>query len=402
MAIDSPYPRSAHRKRPKKSRICLLHHISCLGDLNPHFTVSGDIMVDVQTNAEAQTDKLGSSILSVAAEEISLAEAEELASRHFGIDGAASRLTSERDQNFRIVAGDGGEYALRISNHAEDPAINDFQVSALLHIAQVDPRIPVQRVFRALNGQPHLRLPFEQGRLRAVRLLSYLPGVPLNTVQRTTAHRRELGTHLAKLDLALRDFSHPAAGHELAWDIQHATGIRPLIAHIPDIGRRQLAEDFLTAFETNAKPVLSKLRAQVIHNDLNFYNVLVDPIDNDRLAGILDFGDMVLSPLAVDVAVGASYHMNTTDDPWDAVAEFVSAYHAVLPLERDEVDLLYYLIAARFVVTVAITGWRAERYPQNSAYILKNNASAWQGLAHLSTLKRDIAQRRLRVACNME
>jgi hypothetical protein len=54
------------------------------------------------------------------------------------------------------------------------------------------------------------------------------------------------------------------------------------------------------------------------------------------------------------------------------------------------------------VVTVAITGWRAERYPQNSAYILKNNASAWKGLAHLSTTKRDIAQRRLRVACNME
>jgi hydroxylysine kinase len=345
-------------------------------------------MVDVQTNAEAQTDKLGGSILSVAAEEISLAEAEELASRHFGIDGTASRLTSERDQNFRIVAGDGREYALRISNHAEDPAINDFQVSALLHVAQVDPYIPVQRVFRALNGQPHLRLPFEHGRLRAVRLLSYLPGVPLNMVKRTSAHRE--------------DFSHPAAGHELAWDIQHAAGIRPLIAHIPDIARRQLADDFLTAFETNAKPVLSKLRAQVIHNDLNFYNVLVDPIENDRLAGILDFGDMVLSPLAVDVAVGASYHMNTTGDPWDAVAEFVSAYHAVLPLERDEVDLLYDLIAARFVVTVAITGWRAERYPQNSAYILKNNASAWQGLAHLSTLNRDIAQRRLRVACNME
>ena len=82
-------------------------------------------MVDVQTNPEDQTDKLGSSILSVAAEEISLAEAEELVSRHFGIDGVASRLTSERDQNFKIVAGDGREYALRISNHAEDPAIND-------------------------------------------------------------------------------------------------------------------------------------------------------------------------------------------------------------------------------------------------------------------------------------
>lgn len=359
-------------------------------------------MGDVQINAISQTDELGSSILSVAAEEISLAEAEELTSRHFGIDGCASRLTSERDQNFKIVAEDGREYALRVTNHAEAPEINDLQVSALQHIEHVDPQIPVPRVFRALNGQSHLRLPFEHGRLRAVRLLSYLPGMPLNTVERTPAHRRELGTHLAKLDLALRDFSHHAAGHELAWDIQHASGIRPLIAHIPVIDRRRLAEDFLVSFETHAKPVLPILRAQVIHNDLNFYNVLVDPIDRDRLVGILDFGDMVFSPLVVDVAVGASYHMNTTGDPWDAVAEFVSAYHAVSPLEQREIDLLYDLIAARFVVTVAITGWRAQRYPENSAYILKNNAAAWHGLAHLSTLSRDVAQRRLRMACNME
>lgn len=359
-------------------------------------------MGDVPIDAISQSNKLGSSILSVAVEEISLAEAEQLASRHFGIQGRASRLTSERDQNFKIVAADGREYALRVTNHAEDPEVNDLQVSALLHVEQVDPQIPVPRVFPALNGQPHLRLPFEQGRLRAVRLLSYLPGTPLNTVEHTAAHRRELGTHLAKLGLALRDFSHHAAGHELAWDIQHASGISPLIAHIPDADRRRLAEQFLISFETNAKPVLPKLRAQVIHNDLNFYNVLVDPNEHDRLVGILDFGDMVFSPLVVDVAVGASYHMNTTDDPWDAVGDFVSAYHAVSPLERDEVDLVYDLIAARFVVTVAITGWRAERYPENSAYILKNNATAWRGLAHLSTLQRDVAQRRLRIACNME
>jgi len=359
-------------------------------------------MGDVPIDAISQSGHLGSSSLSVAAETIQLAQAEQLTSRYFGIEGCASRLTSERDQNFKIVAADGREYALRVTNHAEDPEVNDLQVSALLHVERVDPAIPVPRVFHTLDGQPHLRLPFEQGHLRAVRLLSYLPGTPLNTVAHTSVHRKELGTHLANLDRALRDFSHHAAGHELAWDIQHASGVRPLINHIPDVGRRALAERFLAAFETHAKPVLPSLRAQIIHNDLNFYNVLVDPKAHERLVGILDFGDMVYSPLIVDVAVGASYHMNTVDDPWDAVGDFVAAYHAVSPLERDEIDLLYDLIAARFVVTVAITGWRAERYPENSAYILKNNATAWRGLAHLSTLQRDEAQRRLRIACHME
>jgi hydroxylysine kinase len=359
-------------------------------------------MGHVPLNEQKQTDELGGSILGAASEEVSLSRAEEVAAQHFGIEGRASRLTSERDQNFKIVAADGQEFALRISNHEEDASINDFQIAALLHVAHVDPSVPVPRVQLALNGQGHLRLPFENGRLRGVRLLSYLQGVPLNLVERRAGHRALLGANLAKLGLALKDFSHAAAGHKLQWDIKHASDIRPLIGYIPEEHQRNLAERFLTSFEVHAKPQFPNLRAQVVHNDLNPYNVLVNAENHTELVGILDFGDMVHTPLAVDVAVGASYFMSTTDDPWDAVAEFVAAYHAVAPLKRAELDLLYDLIAARFVITVAITGWRAKRYPQNSAYILKNNATAWGGLTHLSSLPRDVAQRRLRKACHME
>lgn len=353
-------------------------------------------------NKQEQADELSGSILGTTSEEISLSQAEEVAAQHFGVEGRAIRLTSERDQNFKIVAANGREFALRISNHEEDSSINDFQITALLHVAHVAPGVPVPRVQLALNGQGHLRLPFESGRLRGVRLLTYLQGVPLNAVERRAEHRRQLGENLAKLGLALKDFSHPAARHKLQWDIKHASDVRALIDYIADDSQRQVAKRFLTSFEVHAKPRLPNLRAQVVHNDFNPYNVLVDSVTHTQLVGILDFGDMVHTPLAVDVAVGASYFMNTTDDPWDAVAQFVTAYHAVFPLERAELDLLYDLIAARFVVTVAITGWRAQRYPENSAYILKNNATAWGGLSHLSTLSRDVAQRRLRDACQME
>lgn len=353
-------------------------------------------------NEQKHTDELGGSILGVASEEISTSRAEAVAAQHFGIEGRATRLTSERDQNFRIVAADGHEFALRISNHEEDASINDFQIAALLHVEHADASVPVPRVQLSLDGQGHLRLPFENGRLRGVRVLSYLQGVPLNMVERCAEHRAQLGANLARLGLALKDFSHKASDHKLQWDIKHASDIRPLINHLPHEGQRHLAERFLTSFEVHAKPRLPDLRAQVVHNDLNPYNVLVNAENHTALVGIIDFGDMVHTPLAVDVAVGASYFMNTTDDPWNAVTEFVAAYHAVSPLERAELDLLYDLIAARFVITVAITGWRAQRYPEDSAYILKNNATAWGGLAHLSSLARDVAQRRLRNACHME
>jgi Ser/Thr protein kinase RdoA (MazF antagonist) len=355
-----------------------------------------------EVQADAGAEAMVNSSLRVVADEVTLAEAEQLVREHYGIVGEASRLTSERDQNFKITAQDGREYAFKVSNPAEDSLLNDFQVSALIHIAAVDPDLPVPRACHALGGQAHLRLPFGENSVRSVRLISYLPGVPLHTVERTASQRGQLATLLARLGLALRGFFHPAAGHDLAWDMKNTSRVRVLLPHIADAGRRAVAEHFLDNFEVNAKPLLPRLRAQVIHNDLNLHNVLVDPDNLDRIAGILDFGDMVFSSLVNDVAVGTSYHLEGEGDPWDRVAAFVSAYHAVSPLERGEVDLLFDLVAARFVLTVAITGWRAARYPENSAYILKNNARAWDGLAYMINLPRDQAQARLRAACHME
>ena len=339
--------------------------------------------------------------LSARPPDVPLAQAEELVARHYGVAARASSLTSERDQNFHLRAADGAEYVLKISNPAEDPEIADFQVAALLHIARADPTLPVQRVLAARDGETTLLLRLGEG-CRAVRLLSYLPGTPLNTIARTRAQRRNLGAVLARLGIALRDFAHPAAGHDLAWDIKNASRLRGLLEHIESPEKRELARRFLDNFERHAKPLLPGLRAQVVHNDLNAYNVLVDPLDHDRIAGVLDFGDMVHTALVNDVAIGASYHVASGENPLEPALEFVGAYNDVLPLEPGEVDILHDLIAARFVTTVAITGWRAARYPENSAYILKNNPAAWNGLAQLAAVPRDRVQALFRRACNLE
>jgi Ser/Thr protein kinase RdoA (MazF antagonist) len=338
--------------------------------------------------------------LRVVAEDISLAEAEAAVFTYYGIQGKATRLTSERDKNFRITTEDGREYALRVSNPAEPVALNDFQVSALQHIAAVDATLPLQRVIPALTGHSHLRLSFHGQAERSVRLVSYLPGVMMFSVDRSPALRRHLGATLAKLGLALRGFFHPAAGYELGWDIKNTAQAAELLVHEEDVARRRLAEHFCAGFNAQVAAVLPTLRAQVVHNDFNLHNVLVDKANPDHVSGILDFGDMVHTALINDVAVGASYHLMGGDgDPWQRIVEFVSAYHEVCPLEAVEIDLLYDLIAARCVITVAITGWRAKLHPENSAYILRNNARAWDSLTFLTGLSRSEAQRRLRGGC---
>ncbi|MFT4066664.1 phosphotransferase [Paraburkholderia sp.] len=344
--------------------------------------------------------------LSVAAEDISLENVTRCVAEHYGIDGTASMLTSERDRNFRIVANDGRGYVLKVGNPAEDPLVADFQTSALLHIEKEAPSLPVPRVVHALNGETLLHLSFDGGTPRPVRMTRFLPGVMMSTVIRTDRLRGRLGALLAHLDDALSSFTHPAARHELAWDIRNASRMAALIEHVNGEDRRALARHFLDNFERHAQPFFPTLRSQVVHNDLNLHNVLVHPDSPDTIVGVLDFGDMVDTYLVCDVAVGASYHLVDEREeprgPWERVVQFVAAYHAVRPLTGAEIDLLYDLIAARFVITVVITGWRAARYPENSTYILRNNARSWQGLALLLELPRAQAQARLHQACPME
>lgn len=339
------------------------------------------------------------SLLATAVPAFSVEEAHLLARDLFGLDAAVSELSGERDRNFHLRVNDTDHYVLKISNPAEDMQVTKFQTEALLHIASLDTSLPVPRVHRTLGGETEwiLNRPGEGPRI--VRVLTFLHGEPLHRVPSSAALRRNLGRDLARLDLALKGFSHPAAGHELMWDLKHASRIRDLLAHIPDAAQRALAERFLDNFEAHALPALPRLRAQVIHNDMNPHNVLVSTDGSERIEGIIDFGDMVHAPLIGNLAVAAAYQPTTLDHPLTGAADITAAYNAVLPLDAAEIDILFDLIATRMVLIVGISAWRAARYPENRDYILRNNPQAWTGLQRFDRLSRGEAQEHFHRAC---
>jgi Ser/Thr protein kinase RdoA (MazF antagonist) len=297
---------------------------------------------------------------------------------------------------FRLRDAKGIEYLLKITNPAEPPDVTHLQTAALQWIADTDSQLPVQRPQKTGDGATELRLAIGASEPRTVRLLSFLQGQPLHETQRTRAQRRELGRMLARLGQALAAFRHPSEGYELGWDIAHAHRLKPLMAHVRRREQLDLAQAVFRRFETKVRPSLPGLRAQVVHNDLNAYNVLVDPTDSERITGVLDFGDIVRTQLVNDVAIGAAYHLSASPDVLEGPCDFIDAYQEVTPLAPEETELLPDLIATRLLVTVLITGWRAERYPENRDYILKNTALAWDGLDRLAHIPPEIARDRLR------
>jgi hydroxylysine kinase len=318
-----------------------------------------------------------------------------LARRLYGIDGSVEALAGERDQNCRMETADGRRYVFKISNPSEPPSVVDFQIAALDHIAQASPQLPVPRVVRTLADRTHDTIALADGVHTRVRMLTYLDGIQIRETVRTAAQRRAMGTGLAELNRALHGFAHPGAAHDLLWNVSAAHRLAAKLDAIVDERRRALAGKFMARFIGDVLPRLASLRSQVIHNDYHFYNVLVAPDDHARIVGIIDFGDMLHAPLVGEVATAAAFHMAGSADPFEGPAQFVAAYHAALPLADVEQEVVADLMATRHLVTALISEWRAARYPENRAYIMRHNPAAWEALSHMADLSRNTARDRL-------
>jgi hydroxylysine kinase len=337
----------------------------------------------------------GAAALSTTAPNLVPSEARALARRLYGVDGVVQSLAGERDQNCLVETAEGRRFVLKISNPSEAAAVVDFQTAALEHIAAVSPEQPVPRVVRTLDGHAHGAIELPGGRPARVRMLTYLDGIQIRETARTAAQRRAMGTGLAALNRALHGFAHPGAAHDLLWNVSAAHRLAEKLDGIVDVKRRALAEAFMARFTEHVLPRLASLRAQVIHNDYHLYNVLVAPDDQARIVGIIDFGDMLHAPLVGEVATAAAFHMPGNDDPFEGPAQFVAAYHATMPLAAVEQEILADLMATRYLITVLISEWRAARYPENRAYIMRHNPAAWDGLFHMTDLSRAAARDRL-------
>ena len=317
-------------------------------------------------------------LLSTSSDDVSTSEAESIVRRNYELVVEAKALSSERDLNFLLVNSEGCHYVLKLFNGAQDAAVADFQTCALQHVASVDPTLNVPRVVPTCEGQPGFAYHAE-GRTRAARLVTFLQGSPAASLDPTRARAKSLGLIAARLDRALFGFAHPAAGHDLLWDLKQAGQVVEFAAQLENEALRGLCLRALETYEDKVAGRLAGARAQVIHNDLNPHNILVDSADTDRISGIIDFGDMVHSTLVNEVAIAAAYLSAGGGDVVGRMGGFVAAYNSVIPLEREEIAVLPDLIATRYAMTLAITGWRAKRHPENGIYIVRNQASAMAG-----------------------
>ncbi len=303
----------------------------------------------------------------------------------YGIAGRLEPLVSERDQNFRLATPNGANFVVKIANPLEDPRVTDFQIKALQHLENHRCPVPVPQVVRTIDGRDCTRIGSGVGDT-ILRLVTYLPGTPLSSWDVGKEIAERLGSCLAELDVALRNFRHPGEQQVLIWDMQRALSLRDLLVHISDRRDRDRVAKCLDDFERRVVPRLGSLRRQVIHNDLHGGNLLVEADRPDRISGVIDFGDMLYAPLVIDVAIAASYLRADASDSLEPALALIAGFNLVTRLRDEERLLLHDLIRARLAATIAIMHWRRSARDPSDDYLqegLRNEGSAERFLARL-------------------
>lgn len=333
--------------------------------------------------------------------DFSIDQAAALLNQHYGLSGTLSLLASERDQNFKVEAEGGAAYILKVVNAAEPEVESDFQTALLSHVATFAGDLPVPHIRPTLAGASLAETTSPHGVRHRLRLVSWVSGLPLAETGRSASALQSLGQMLGRFDASLKGLMHPGALRDLDWDIRNAGRSRARLDHVIDPEDRAILERFLARFVQTVEPKLATLRSAVIHNDANDWNVLVDKSENDRISGLIDFGDALYAPVIAEVAIAAAYAGLDHPDPIGATAAIARGFHAEYPLLEEEVDLLFDLIAMRLVTSVTISASRRAHTADNP-YLAISEKPAWTLLRKLDRMNRRFATAILRKACGFE
>ncbi len=330
-------------------------------------------------------------------------DAVSLAAELYDIRATAEALPSERDQNFHLTGESGEHFVLKIANALEKRTMLESQNRAMMHLFNRQALCP--QVFPAKSGSLVAEALSPSGSKHYVRLVSYFTGTPLAKVRRHSPELlRDLGQCVGRVDRILAEFDHPAAHRDFHWDLAKALQVvQEYKDLIDDPELRGVVEECAADFQRNVAPLLPGLRRSIIHNDANDYNVIVGGGEdlftrNQRVVGLIDFGDMVYSYTVCGLAVAVAYAILDKSDPLATAAHIVQGYHAENPLEDNDLAALPGLVCMRLCASTCLSAYQQRQRPDD-AYLSISRQPIRRTLPKVAAIHPRFAEATFRHAC---
>ena len=111
-------------------------------------------------------------------------------------------------------------------------------------------------------------------------------------------------------------------------------------------------------------------------------------MENDRISGLVDFGDACMNPTVCDLAIALAYFMMDQEYPLDPARILIGGYEQIRALEAPERSVLMPLVGGRLATSIASSHSRRLIDPDNPNWF-SSEQSAWRLLEQVRKLLRE-------------
>ena len=300
-------------------------------------------------------------------------------SESYGIDGVLTRLPGE-NLNFLVETQNGRKWVAKIAGKDQGTKFVEMEHAALRWAGEAKLGLALPHIIENIYGKLETRIVLHNKSSNRLRINEYISGINWSDYPDISRQMRlDLGTVLARFDLAMLGFDHPQAHRKHRWDLADAGQHQARVNLVQEPEKRELLAWAFAQWTNFASPFLAALPWQFIHGDGNPENIrLVD----GRVIGLLDFGDSCYNPAVCELAICLAYQMMNQADPWAVARSIIDGYESLRPLSTQEKALLEPLVCGRLAASLSVATER-RRIDQGNANWFVSETPAWSLLARL-------------------
>ena len=329
---------------------------------------------------------------------ISVDQAEKILQDLYGISSEVTPLDGFLDFNFKVVSADK-KYILKVSRPDTDMEYIDFQQKLLQYLSKRKISIKTPETIPDKNGKFISKIKDENNDIRIIRLLSWMEGRLWSSVNpQNESLLYSLGEKSGLLTCAMSGFDHSMVKRKFEWDTAQAEWTFEYLSLFS--GKQySVISHFQNKFK-DCQPQYESLRKSVVHSDVNDNNIVVtDDLIDPEVSSFIDYGDAIYTQIINDLAIAIAYAVMRKPDPLSAALPIIRGYNNSFPLEEEELDLLYLLVAMRLVLIVVNAAINKKKEPDNP-YLIISEKPAWDLLEKWVGIDPDYAVYCFRNACN--
>ena len=317
----------------------------------------------------------------------------------FDLKGDLVVIYSELDAVYKLT-NENGAFTVKYSMLGKDSALIEMEHAAVRHLKQKPNRtFQISSPVFSKNGKE-----FEIFENQIIRVFPWID-LPLQSavLPLTDQSHQSMGILAANLTTSLTDFDHAAAHRFIKWDPSAVNWIKDYL-HLHQPEWQSIFAAWMDGMNLLHTKYNQALRKQICYADLNDHNVLMKWNENASAyaaSAIIDMGDMVYTHTINEAAIACFYSGLKTVDPLAVSALIIGSYHNLSPLNEAELELLYYHIAARMMISLTVSAINKKDHPENE-YLQITDQDAWDLADKWRVIHPSYADYYFRSVCGLE